>query len=152
MTSGIWDVTERQGLHARLACRIMDDSFPDYLRRIIRARRLTQAGLARRTGISAGVISKWLADTHKPDLENLRKLSTGIRRPLLEVLVAAGFLTSQEARLRDLPNVEEEQEWEIDRVIEQLASHYSDAELMTIIHSVLGRRPRPARLPKVENP
>lgn len=62
-------------------------------------RGLTNAELARQTGITDSAISKYRRGAAIPDIESCRRIGRAIRRPLLEVLVAAGHLEPAEARL-----------------------------------------------------
>jgi transcriptional regulator with XRE-family HTH domain len=61
------------------------------------------AELARRTGVNESQISRWLRGIGQPDLSNLRKIAPTLRRPMLQLLVAAGHLTAAEARMQELP-------------------------------------------------
>jgi transcriptional regulator with XRE-family HTH domain len=56
--------------------------------------------LARASGVDDGRISKWRRGEPVPDLESCRKLARAWKRPILEVLVAAGHLNPDEARIR----------------------------------------------------
>jgi transcriptional regulator with XRE-family HTH domain len=60
----------------------------------------TASELARTSGISEPVASRWLRGLTQPDVVNLRRLAPVIDVPILELLVAAGHLTQQEAKLR----------------------------------------------------
>jgi transcriptional regulator with XRE-family HTH domain len=85
-----------------------DGSWGTYLRRAMDYARIPNAAeLHRRSGISESQISRWLRDQGAPDIETLRKVAKTLRRPVLEVVVAAGHLTSEEARLQDAPTVPE---------------------------------------------
>jgi transcriptional regulator with XRE-family HTH domain len=57
----------------------------------------TLAGLAQKSGISQSVISRWSRGETTPSVENARALAQALHRPLLEVLVAAGIVTEEEA-------------------------------------------------------
>jgi transcriptional regulator with XRE-family HTH domain len=63
----------------------------------------TASELARKTGIGEAQISRWLRGQTTPDVPNLRRLSKPLRRPLLELLVAAGHVEPEEARMKDRP-------------------------------------------------
>lgn len=75
----------------------------DYLTRAMSNARMTQAELARATGISDSVISRWRRGESVPDLPNLRRLAVALRVPLLDLAVAAGHMSPAEARMRDQP-------------------------------------------------
>jgi transcriptional regulator with XRE-family HTH domain len=81
-----------------------DATFGDYLVRAIDSAGMTQAQLARATGISDSVISRWRRDESAPDLPNLRKLASALRVPLLDLAVAAGHMSPAEARMKDRPD------------------------------------------------
>lgn len=74
-------------------------SFADYLRAELDKRGLTIADVARMTGVSHPVISRWLGG-QVPSVENSRLLANAFGRPLLEVLVAAGHLWPDEVQHR----------------------------------------------------
>lgn len=71
------------------------DYFTGHLERL----GLSNAELARTTGLGDSVISKWRRGAAVPDVESCRKIARAFHRPLLEVLVAAGHLEPGEARL-----------------------------------------------------
>ncbi len=74
-----------------------------YLDTAIRAAALTQAELARRSGLAESMVSRWLRGLNQPDVPNLRRVRPVLGVPMLELLVAAGHLTQDEALLRDAP-------------------------------------------------
>lgn len=74
-----------------------------YLDKAIANARMRPSDLARATGVSDSVISRWRSGQSVPDVENLRRLSTALRVPLLELLVAAGHISASEARMKDKP-------------------------------------------------
>ena len=81
-------------------------SWATYLRRAMTHARVPNAAeLSRRSGISESQISRWLRDVGAPDIETLRKVGKPLRRPMLEMLVAAGHITQQEAQMKDAPTV-----------------------------------------------
>lgn len=53
--------------------------------------------LAAKAGVDATVLGRWYRREVQPDIRNLRKFALAVRRPLLEVLVAAGHITPEEA-------------------------------------------------------
>jgi transcriptional regulator with XRE-family HTH domain len=55
---------------------------------------------ASRSGINRSVVARWKSGTHRPDIDNARRLAEAVRRPLLEVLVVAEIVTEEEARLQ----------------------------------------------------
>lgn len=57
---------------------------------------LSQAELARRSGIGQATISRWIFQEHKPDTRRLEKLATALGVPFAEVLTIAGHGTPSE--------------------------------------------------------
>jgi transcriptional regulator with XRE-family HTH domain len=74
-----------------------------YLDAAMRSAGLSQAELARRTGLAESMVSRWLRGLNQPDVPNLRRLGPVLGVPMLELLVAAGHVTLAEAQLRDAP-------------------------------------------------
>jgi transcriptional regulator with XRE-family HTH domain len=74
-----------------------------YLESAIRSAGLTQAELARRSGLAESMVSRWLRGLNQPDVPNLRRVRPVLGVPMLELLVAAGHVTLEEAQLRDAP-------------------------------------------------
>jgi transcriptional regulator with XRE-family HTH domain len=64
---------------------------------------LTQAQLARQSGVGDAVISRWLNEESQPTIEKLRPLVVPLGVPLLELMVAAGRMEPEEARMKDRP-------------------------------------------------
>ena len=64
---------------------------------------LTQAELARRSGLAESMVSRWLRGLNQPDVPNLRRVRPVLGVPMMELLVAAGHVTLEEAQLRDAP-------------------------------------------------
>ncbi|HYT09445.1 MAG TPA: helix-turn-helix transcriptional regulator [Mycobacteriales bacterium] len=69
----------------------------------MRSAGLTQAELARRSGLAESMVSRWLRGLNQPDVPNLRRVRPVLGVPMLELIVAAGYLTLEEAELRDAP-------------------------------------------------
>jgi transcriptional regulator with XRE-family HTH domain len=66
----------------------------------------TQADVVRATGIDRSVISVWLAGGYYkrgPSVENCRLAARAFNVPLLNVLIAAGHITRDEAGMSPLP-------------------------------------------------
>lgn len=74
-----------------------------YLEAAMRSARLSQAELARRSGIAESMVSRWLRGLNQPDVPNLRRVRPVLGVPMLELLVAANYLTLEESELRDAP-------------------------------------------------
>ena len=69
----------------------------------MRSAGLSQAELARRTGLAESMVSRWLRGLNQPDVPNLRRVGPVLGVPMLELIVAAGYLSLEEAELRDAP-------------------------------------------------
>jgi transcriptional regulator with XRE-family HTH domain len=69
----------------------------------MRSAGLTQAELARRSGLAESMVSRWLRGLNQPDVPNLRRVSPVLGVPMLELIVAAGYLSLEEAELQDAP-------------------------------------------------
>lgn len=74
-----------------------------YLESAMRSAGLTQAELARRSGLAESMVSRWLRGLNQPDVPNLRRVRPVLGVPMLELIVAAGYLTLEEAELQDAP-------------------------------------------------
>jgi transcriptional regulator with XRE-family HTH domain len=75
----------------------------DYLRAAMQAAEVPNAAaLARDSGVNESQISRWLRGVGQPDLTNLRRIAPILKRPLLELAVAAGHLSSTEAKVKDV--------------------------------------------------
>ncbi len=74
-----------------------------YLESAMRSAGLTQAELARRSGLAESMVSRWLRGLNQPDVPNLRRVRPVLGVTMLELLVAAGHVTLEEAQLRDAP-------------------------------------------------
>lgn len=75
-----------------------EQTFAAYLRGQLDRHQWSAADLNRQSGLSQSLISRWLRGETAPGVDNARILASAFRRPLLEVLVAAGILTDKEAR------------------------------------------------------
>jgi transcriptional regulator with XRE-family HTH domain len=69
----------------------------------MRSAGLTQAELARRSGLAESMVSRWLRGLNQPDVPNLRRVRPVLGVPMLELIVAAGYLSLEEAELQDEP-------------------------------------------------
>ena len=69
----------------------------------MRSAGLTQAELARRSGLAESMVSRWLRGLNQPDVPNLRRVRPVLGVTMLELMVAAGYLSLEEAELQDAP-------------------------------------------------
>ena len=69
----------------------------------MRSAGLTQAELARRSGRAESMVSRWLRGLTQPDVPTLRRVRPVLGVPMLELIVAAGYLSLEEAELQDAP-------------------------------------------------
>ena len=69
----------------------------------MRSAGLSQAELARRSGLAESMVSRWLRGVNQPDVPNLRRVRPVLGVPMLELIVAAGYLSLEEAELQDAP-------------------------------------------------
>lgn len=77
-------------------------SWPDWLgSRMALLGYRTSSDLARTASIPDSVISRWRSGATSPSLAQLRRLRTPLQASLLELLVAARLLTSDEAQLHE---------------------------------------------------
>jgi transcriptional regulator with XRE-family HTH domain len=49
------------------------------------------------------MVSRWLRGLNQPDVPNLRRIRSVLGVPMLELIVAAGYLSLEEAELQDVP-------------------------------------------------
>lgn len=69
--------------------------------RMARLGYVTNSDLARAAGIPDSVISRWRTTGTKPAVEQLRRLSVPLQAPMLELLIASGYLSSDEAQVTE---------------------------------------------------
>lgn len=82
-------------------------TWPEYLEAAMkRARIESNAELARRSGVNDSVISRWKSGV-VPSLDKIRRVAEALNRPFLEVAVAAGAMTPEEARMTSPPALPE---------------------------------------------
>lgn len=71
----------------------------------MRARKIDNGSqLADKAGLDRSVVSQWLNDKASPTLASLDKLKAVLGRPKLELMVAAGLISLEDARMKELPN------------------------------------------------
>jgi hypothetical protein len=76
-------------------------SWREYVSQIVGPDR--QVDIAHRTGIDQGTISRWMRDDHDASAvssRSVRLFALGYGRPVLEAFVVAGFLTAEEAGIK----------------------------------------------------
>lgn len=64
----------------------------------------TNMALERKTGIDNTTISRWRSDQMTPGMDHLRKLEGPLKTPYMQLLVRAGYVSPEEAKVRrDVP-------------------------------------------------
>lgn len=77
-------------------------SWAEYVKRITPS--MTQSDIAAKAGVNQTVVSRWLSGRSAPRVESLIRLTRALGRSPVEALVAAGYITADEAGLR--PNLQ----------------------------------------------
>jgi transcriptional regulator with XRE-family HTH domain len=77
--------------------------FGAYLAKAIEAAGMSNADLARLTGLADSLISKWRANKALPTMPNLRLLAPALRIPPMELFVRAGHVLPEEAGMAEMP-------------------------------------------------
>lgn len=80
---------------------------PGYLRAAMDRAGLSAAELSRASGLSASQIGRWLDGRNRPGVEQLRAIAPALGERLLDLLVAVGHLSAEEAGLSGPPPVPE---------------------------------------------
>lgn len=62
---------------------------------------VAQGAIAERMGMSQSAVGRWQSSSPKP--ETVASFARVFSRPVVEAFVAAGFLTEEEAALREVP-------------------------------------------------
>lgn len=62
---------------------------------------MSQAAIGERLGVTQGTVNRWRHSEPKP--ATVRAFARAFNRPVLEAFVAAGFLSEEEADLREIP-------------------------------------------------
>ena len=108
------------------------EPMPDFLRDAMAAAGLSAAELARRSGASESQISRWLAGAHRPDINQLRTVAPALGVRILDLVVAAGHLTAEEAGLEGPPMIPEPPVWSRDAIIDLIRGEFArtDAEAL----------------------
>lgn len=75
------------------------ESFATWLERELKARRITQATLAHQIGVHPGTVSRWVAEERIPRAGILEQIALVLGLPVDDVLVAAGVLSEDRARV-----------------------------------------------------
>lgn len=71
------------------------EGFPKWLRERLEERGWTQSDLARRTGVSHSIISRWGTENQDPGARSLVRLAEALDLPVTEVLIGAGILEQE---------------------------------------------------------
>lgn len=77
--------------------------FGPYLTQAMTAAGLSQADLARLTGISDSIISKWRRGQATPSVDNLRILAPALGMTTRDLVVVAGHMAPEEVGLKEPP-------------------------------------------------
>lgn len=109
----------RYGLRVRKT-----DHFPSFLRGAMQTAGLSPAELARRAGINDSPISKWLSGTNTPSLEQLRAIAGPLSLRFLDLAVAAGHLTPEEANLDAIPEPPPSPIWSRDAIRDLIRAEF----------------------------
>lgn len=72
-----------------------------YIQRHLDERGWTPSDLSRAANINRSIIGRW-REGAKPEVTTARSLASALGRPLIEVLVASGLLTPEEADVTDV--------------------------------------------------
>ncbi len=92
--------------------------------------------LASALGVHRSVVSRWVAGTGVPELERLRSLAPLLGRPTLELTVAAGYLTSEEANMREAPKAVQYPGQNLDPKLLR-ALEAADEQTLNVVRAVL---------------
>lgn len=71
----------------------------DYVERV--AGGLTQAAIAERMDITQGTVNRWRRSEPKP--ATVAAFARAFGRPVLEAFIGAGFLSAEDAQIREVP-------------------------------------------------
>lgn len=77
--------------------RNMTDSWAAWVNQQLTRKGWRPADAARAFGVDDSMISKWRRGKQDPDPKSLRRIAEALDEPILTVLVAAGYLTAEEA-------------------------------------------------------
>jgi transcriptional regulator with XRE-family HTH domain len=78
--------------------------WPQYLKAAMEAAGYPRAtDLARALGVNDSVVSRWLRGQSQTEMAMLRRLSKLLKRPLPELIVAAGYAEPSEMRMTTAP-------------------------------------------------
>lgn len=116
-----WAHGTAYGLHVR-------NSFPSFLKDAMAAVGLSQADLARHGGVSDSDVSRWLRGATTPSIEKLRAIAPALRLRLLDLVVAAGHLTPDEAGLEGPPPQPAPPVWSPEAIRDLVRTEFKDAE------------------------
>lgn len=78
-------------------------TWSSWVRDQLTQRNWTNADVAKVSGVPASAISQWINKDAQPSVANARKFAVALNLPVLTVMVAAGFLTEEEAGVKQPP-------------------------------------------------
>jgi transcriptional regulator with XRE-family HTH domain len=78
------------------------ETWPEYVRRVTRGH--TQAQIAKKSGVAESNIGRWIRGEHgQPKPDNVLALAKAFGQPVVEALVAAGYLSADEVNVERTP-------------------------------------------------
>jgi len=86
--------------------REVNERWATWLRRRMRATAGvgTPTELGQASGVDQSVISRWLNEGRTPQVNQLRKIATPLRATMLDLLIAAGYVSPDELGVTDTPS------------------------------------------------
>ncbi len=92
------------GMRVGTVSHMSNPTWPAYLRQAMDAAGFsTASALAQALGVNDSVVSRWLSGKTQTEVQMIRRLAPLLRRPVLELLVAAGHIEPAEAKMKDAP-------------------------------------------------
>jgi len=85
--------------------REVNERWATWLRRRMRTAGVaTPTELGRASGVDQSVISRWLNEGRTPQVDQLRKIATPLRATMLDLLIAAGYVSPDELGVTETPS------------------------------------------------
>jgi transcriptional regulator with XRE-family HTH domain len=113
--------------------------------------------LARATGVPDSVISRWRTSGTTPSIGQLRRLQSALQVSLVELLVAAGHLTAEEARVTSFTPAERVTRGTRDAIrhdseLDDELKHLLEVQYEAMLALARARRPGPNGSPELPTP